>query len=170
MKRALLLVDLQNEWADKDSPYHVSETELFIKHINELISNCRKRGYKIIFIRHVEEEGESFKEGTSGAELMKELDRNESDIVITKNHISPFYKTKLEKELKGIKGLAIAGILTNLCVRMSVEGAYDRGFDITLIEDCCLAMDDETHKFTLKDLKTTREEITITRLERFTKR
>ena len=63
--------------------------------------------------------------------------------------------------------MAVGGILTNLCVRSLVSDAYDRGFAITIVEDCCTAFDETTHNFTLKDLKTTREEIEIVKLKEF---
>ena len=74
-----------------------------------------------------------------------------------------------EKELKGIKEIVICGILTNLCVRSLAQEAYDRDFQITIIKDCCVAFDAETHEFTLKDLKATREEIEFLNLNEFTK-
>ena len=74
---------------------------------------------------------------------------------------------RLEKELKGISGIVICGILTNLCVRSLAQDAYDRDFQIKIIADCCAAFNEETHRFTLKDLKATREEIEILDAKQF---
>ncbi len=87
--------------------------------------------------------------------------------MITKNRISPFYKTNLEKHLEWINEIVISWILTNLCVRSLAQDAYDRDFKITLIKDCCKAFDEETHNFTIKDLKETREEIEFVNVDEF---
>ncbi len=61
----------------------------------------------------------------------------------------------------------MAGILTNLCVRSAVQDAYDRDFEIVVIQDCCKASNIETHRFTIKDLKATRGEIIFLNLKEF---
>ena len=91
-------------------------------------------------------------------------------MLIAKNKISPFYKTSLEKELRGISEIVVAGILTNLCVRSVAQDAYDRDFSIVIIDDCCAAFDKRTHTFTLKDLQATRPEIEIMKCSAFQRR
>ena len=66
----------------------------------------------------------------------------------------------------GIEELLIAGILTNLCVRSAVQDAYDRDYKISIVSDCCVSFTKETQEFTLRDLKETRPEINITKLEK----
>ena len=66
--------------------------------------------------------------------------------------------------------MVISGILTNLCVRSLAQDAYDRDYKITIIKDCCQAFNQETHEFTLKDLKVTREEIEIVNSKEFIKK
>jgi len=162
MKKALILVDLENEWIDKTSDYYVGDISKLIDRTNKLIEFCRKNDYKIIFVTHIEKDSKTaFVENSKNVEIIKEIKKLKSDILIKKNKISPFYKTNLENELKEIKDITICGILTNLCVRSLAQDAYDREFNITIIKDCCTALDSETHEFTLKDLKTTREEINI---------
>ncbi|MDR0281868.1 MAG: isochorismatase family protein [Candidatus Peribacteria bacterium] len=56
---------------------------------------------------------------------------------------------------------------TNLCVRMFVEEAYDRGFNIVLIEDLCQTYNDKLQDFTLDDLNESRPELDIVRLDQF---
>jgi len=168
--KALILVDFENEWTDKSSDYFVGDISDLIKKTNKLIDFCRAKGYKIIFTTHIEKGSDSvFAENSKNVEIIKELHKQNSDVLISKNKISPFYKTNLEKELKGIKEIVICGILTNLCVRSLAQDAYDRDFQITIIKDCCVAFDAETHEFTLKDLKATREEIEFLNLNEFTK-
>ena len=168
--KTLLLVDFQNEWVDKSSDYYVGDITEVIKRANKLIEFCRGNGFKIIFTRHIEEDSEGpFKEGTPSSELIADLYRETSDIIITKKRISPFFRTDLEARLKGTKEVVIAGILTNLCVRSAVQDAYDRDFEITVIKECCVSFDKQTQEFTFKDLESTREEIKFLDLEEFLK-
>lgn len=167
-QNALILVDFENEWVNKKSPYFVGDISKVITKTNKLIDFCRKNNSKIIFIRHVERNSDiAFAEGSKNVEIIKELQKNESDIVITKHKISSFYKTSLNQQLKRITRIVICGILTNLCVRSLAQDAYDRDFEITIIKDCCVALNQQIHKFTLQDLKATREEIEIVNLNQF---
>lgn len=168
--KALIIVDFENEWTDKKSEYYLGDISGTINKTNRLINFCRKKNFKIIFTAHVEKDSDSaFAENSKNVEIISSLRRQKSDTIITKNKISPFYKTNLEKDLSGIKELVVCGILTNLCVRSLVQDAYDRDFKITVIKDCCLAFDTETQEFTFKDLKATREEIEFLDLDKFLK-
>ena len=160
-KKALIIIDLENEWIDKKSEYYIGDISKDIRKINELIDFYRD-SHKIIFIKHVELEGKNFR--GENAELISTI-HYEDDIIITKNKISAFYKTDLEKELKGIKEVVVCGILTNLCVRKFVEDAYDREYNIIVVKDCCVAMNKKIQLFTISDLKTTREEIIFVNLK-----
>ncbi len=166
--KALILVDFENEWIATDSPYFLGDLSTLIAKTNQLIDYCRKQKMKIIFIRHVEKESkEVFVENSLKTEIITLLHRERNDVVITKYKVSPFYQTSLGQELEGIREIVVSGILTNLCVRSLVQDAYDREFSITIIEDCCIAMEPKTHTFTLKDLKMTREELVIVHLTNF---
>lgn len=160
MTTALIIVDPEKEWASQESDYYVGEPTSYVERTNELIGHARGQGWRVVFTRHVEEGGTAFKEA-AGAEFLDGLDVQESDPVIVKHRISPFYRTNLDETLEGVERIVIGGILTNLCVRSLAEGAYDRDYEITIVSDCCLAFDDETHAFTLRDLKVTREGIEI---------
>lgn len=169
--RALVLIDLENEWATRGSEYYIGELDGLISRVNKLIDFCRGAGDKIIFVRHVElGSTEAFAAGTSGVELIKGLHYRSPDTLIAKHKVGAFYQTELTKELAGIKEVIVGGIMTNQCVRMFVEEAYDREFSITVIKDCCQTFDQAIHDFTLRDLKATRPEITIAKLKEFIKK
>lgn len=166
--KALILVDFEKEWTDKSSDYFVGDISDVIEKTNKLIDFCRKNGYKIIFTMHIEKDSDkAFAEDSENVEIIDEINKKDFDVLIKKNKISPFFKTDLDKHLEGIDEIVIAGILTNLCVRSLAQDAYDRDFKITIIKDCCRAFDDETHEFTIKDLKATREEIDFLNLNEF---
>lgn len=168
--KALILVDFEKEWTDKSSDYFVGNISELIEKTNKLIDFCRKNNYKIIFTTHVEKDSdEAFAPNSENVEIIDEIKKQDSDLLIKKNKISPFYQTDLDKHLEGIDEIVICGILTNLCVRSLAQDAYDRDFEIKIIKDCCRAFDEETHIFTIKDLKATREEIKFLNLNEFVK-
>ncbi|MBC8494897.1 cysteine hydrolase [archaeon] len=170
MVKALILVDFENEWLLKDSDYYVGDVSETIIKTNKLIDLCRDNNYKIIFIRHVEEDSNNaFADNSERTKIISSLHKNESDILITKHRISSFFKTNLDEELESVKEIVICGILTNLCVRSLIQDAYDRDYNIKVIKDCCVAFDEVTQEFTFKDLKSTRDEINFMNLEEFVK-
>ena len=166
--KALIIVDWEKEWTDAKSDYFVGDLAKATKKINQLISFCRANDYKIIFVKHVERDSkDAFVENSRNVEFIDGLDFQKSDNVITKYKISPFFETNLTAKLKGIKKIVVAGILTNLCVRSTIHDAYDRDFEIVVIQDFCTAFNAKTHNFTIKDIKTTRDEIEFLNLKEF---
>ncbi len=166
--KALILVDFEKEWINKNSDYFIGDISQVIEKVNNLIDFCRKNKYKVIFIRHIEKNSKkTFIENSENVEIIDKIHKKNSDTIITKYKIDSFLKTNLEKELQKTKQIIVCGILTNLCVRSLIEGAYDRNFDIIVIKDCCVSFDKETQKFTFKDLKNNREEIKFLNLKIF---
>ena len=168
--KALILIDFQKEWIDPVSPDYLGDLTSLLARSNQLIDHCRAQGYKIIFTRHVEKDAagqEQWAESSTGTQLMDGIHREPSDLLITKHKINPFYETSMAEELKGIPDLVVCGVLTNNCVRSFVSDAYDRGFNITVVKDCCETVDQETQEFTFKDLGSTREEIAFVDLSKF---
>jgi nicotinamidase-related amidase len=168
MSKALLLVDLENEWLDKKSDYFVGDISKMLSRTNRLIDTCRRRNYQIVFITHIEKESDSaFAPNSNNVKIISTLHKDKSDVLIKKHKISPFYNTSLAKELKGVKEVVVSGILSNLCVRSTVQDAYDRDFKITVVKDCCASFDKKTQDFTFADLKFTRPEVDFVNLKDF---
>ena len=122
--------------------------------------------YKIIFIRHTEKEW-PFAEKNPHSQIIEDLCPQPEDIIINKRKISCFYNTNLEEHLEWIKNIVFAWIPTNLCVRMFAEEAYDREFNLALIEDICQTYNEKLQDFTLDDLNESRPDLDVVRLEQF---
>ena len=162
---ALVLIDFQSEWTNPESEYYVGDIQEVVGKVNYLIEHCRARGFKIIRTKHRENDSLDF--FWPETKFIPELNFQETDTVIIKNKINPFYNTSLDQELVWIKHVIVCGILTNLCVRSFIQDAYDREFDITVIKDCCVAHTPELQEFTFYDLAQTRDEIDFTNLKEF---
>ena len=163
---ALVLIGLQELWRDKKSDYYLRNMDWVIDRAIYLIQYAGEMNYKIIFIRHTEKEW-PFADKDPMSQIIEDLCPQPEDIIITKTKISCFYKTRLEQELEWIKNIVFAWIPTNLCVRMFAEEAYDREFNLALIEDICQSYNDKLQDFTLDDLNESRPDLDIVRLEKF---
>lgn len=163
---ALVVIDMQAARIEKNSEYYLGDLNTMIEKINYLIAYAREVGYKIIFIKHHEVEW-PFALDNPLSDFIPELFVEKEDIIINKFKISSFYNTKLENELNGIKNLVVCGVLTNLCVRMFVEEAYDREYRIAILDDLTATFSDELHNATLEDLYATRSDLNILPLDKF---
>ncbi len=163
---ALVLIDFQTERTNPESEYYVGDIQETLAKVKYLIDYCRARNYKIIWTKH--RESDSIEEFGPETQLIPELQPQETDTIIIKNKISPFYNTSLDQELDWIKHVIVSWVLTNLCVRSFIQDAYDREFAITVIKDCCIAHTPEIQEFTFFDLAQTREEIDFTNFKEFT--
>jgi nicotinamidase-related amidase len=90
--------------------------------------------------------------GTSGAEVIDELNRTTDDYWLPKPRFSAFFQTGLEDWLRKrhITVCAVAGIATNFCVLTTVMDALCHNFKAILIEDCTAAFSEAIHRQTLE--------------------
>jgi nicotinamidase-related amidase len=83
------------------------------------------------------------------AEFVPELAPREGDVVITKRNWGAFYGTELELQLRrrGIRTLVLGGISTNFGVESTARDAFERAYDLVLVEDAMAGMSAEAHQF-----------------------
>jgi nicotinamidase/pyrazinamidase len=94
-------------------------------------------------------------QGTSGAAFHADLDVTKAQLVLRKGHHSGIdsYSAFLEADRKTTTGLAgylrernlrdlyVCGLATDFCVAWTALDARAAGFDVTVIEDACRAID-----------------------------
>jgi nicotinamidase-related amidase len=83
-------------------------------------------------------EGGAFRPGDWGTELIDEVKPGPGDVVLEgKRALSGFANTGLDQILQknGIKNVACAGFLSNVCVEATTRSAYDRGYQVRVIKD-----------------------------------
>ena len=75
--------------------------------------------------------------GSWGADVVKELEPQEGDIVVEKLKYSAFFGTGLDVTLRtlDIKYLLFTGVATNICVEASIRDAYYHGYFPILVSD-----------------------------------
>ena len=83
-----------------------------------------------------------------------ELNRQPSDIVVTKRTWGAFASTDLEAKLKArdVTQVVIAGVATGTGVESTARQAYEQGFNVTLALDAITDMRAEAHDYSLKNV------------------
>lgn len=86
--------------------------------------------------------------GTRETEFLAGCEPRPDELVVNKTSWGPFNSTPLAAWLArlGCSHLLVAGVVTNGCVEMTVRGALDRGFAVTVLSDITAARDPESHQ------------------------
>lgn len=92
--------------------------------------------------------------GTKGAEFAPGLGVEAEDVVVTKHRYNAFHETSLQTILRSndISEVLIGGVSTNVCVESTVRGAFDRGYEVTLLADCTGSTEDSLRDATLENV------------------
>jgi nicotinamidase-related amidase len=92
----------------------------------------------------------AFRKGTWGGEIIDELKPTKQDIVVEgKRTLDAFHSSNIDFLLRVncIKNVAFCGFLTNVCVEGTARSAYDKGYKVFLLKDCCAAISAEEQKY-----------------------
>lgn len=92
---------------------------------------------------------QAFRKGSWGAEIAADMAPDECEIVLEgKRGLDCFASTNLDFILRqrGITDVAIAGFLTNCCVESTMHSAYERGYRVVTITDCCATIGEEEQR------------------------
>jgi nicotinamidase-related amidase len=81
------------------------------------------------------------------SELIPELDRQPSDIVIFKRQWGAFYGTDLDLQLRrrGLTTIVLCGIATEIGVESTARDAYERGYELVFAADAMTGTNAESH-------------------------
>lgn len=177
MTAIYLVLDMQNDLVHPDGPNSSSPLGAEVRQRSvvsmtaEAIAKARAAGVAIAFVRvgfspdYKECPAGSkvfsgapkaglFKLGGWGTEIHAELTTRETDAIITKHRVSPFYATSLEALLRaqGVQRIYCSGVSTQAVVQATVRDAHDRDFDVVVIEDCCAAHSAEEHQNSIQSI------------------
>ncbi len=80
-------------------------------------------------------------------ELIPELDRQPSDVVIFKRQWGAFYGTDLDLQLRrrGLTTIVLCGVATEAGVESTARDAYERGYELIFAEDAMTGISTESH-------------------------
>ena len=142
MNTALLIIDVQNDYFSGGKMELSGSLEAALK-IKDLLDYFRKADLPVIHIQHVSlRPGASFfLPDTPGVEINDNVKPEAGEKVVVKNYPNSFRDTELDSYLKEnkISRLAIAGMMTHMCIDTTVRAAFDLGYECILAGDCCAA-------------------------------
>lgn len=133
--KALLIVDMQ---IGCFNPYTIRHNTLqTIERINLLSVKFRSLGYPVIYIQHDGTKEDYLFPGTNDFNVLPELIKESSDLVVVKEANDAFYNTELESLLskEGINELYVCGCATDFCVDSTVKAALVRDLKIYIASD-----------------------------------
>lgn len=134
MSRALLVIDVQNEYFTGALPItHPAG------HLDQILKVMDAASGRIptIVIQHHTADMPIFRKGTSEWELHPEVAGRPRDLLIEKTLPGSFTNTPLEDWLRknGITTVSIAGYMTHMCCDTTAREAVHRGFKAEFLSD-----------------------------------
>ena len=140
MNTALLLIDFQNDYFPNGRMPLEKRNEAPQK-AKEALQVYRNNKLPVIHVQHISTRPDAihFLPCTKGLEFHEDVLPLKSETIIKKHYPNSFKDTGLLNYLvkNQISHLAIAGMLTHLCIDATVRAAYDLGFSCTVLHDAC---------------------------------
>lgn len=162
-KKALLIIDMLNDFVREGAPLEVPGITSIIGPIKREIEKEKEKGNPIIYLCDCHEAGDrEFKafpphalRNTEGAKIIEEMKPEGTDLIVLKNTFSSFYKTELEGILErlSVDRLSLTGCVTNICILYTAADAVMRNYKVDVIEDAVTGLDQEDHRFALDQMK-----------------
>ena len=168
---ALVVVDVQNDFADPGGSLYVREGEKVVPVINEQVEQARAKGAMVVYTQdwhpestpHFQKDGGIWPvhcvQGTWGAELHPDLEvagevvrkgtggeDGYSGFTVRDPTSGEEQQTPLEDMLRarGIKRVVIAGLATDYCVKETAIDAATKGFATTVLTNAIRAVELES--------------------------
>jgi nicotinamidase-related amidase len=144
MAKALLLIDIQNDYFDNGAmplvgSIQASENAMLI------LNRFRAEKKPVIHIQHIATRPTAtfFLPNTKGAVIHPNVAPIGDEKVIVKHYPNSFRETELLDYLNRhhITDLVVCGMMTHMCIDATTRAAKDLGFNIELIADACATKD-----------------------------
>jgi len=160
---ALLILDMQKYFLDKDSHAFIPSAPAIVENIKKIQNIFLKLNLPIVLTRHINTDKNAkmmkswwkdlIRENNSLSEIIPEL-MNKKAKIIKKSQYDAFYETELEKFLKKnkVKQVIITGVMTHLCCETTARSAFVKGFEVFFVIDGTATYNRKFHKATLLNL------------------
>ena len=156
-RTALIVVDMQGVFCDRDGAVYVADTADIVEPIKSLVAAGRRSRLPVVFLRHVVR-GDGSDTGrmrdiypgvdallardNPSVEIIQALTPHPGDIVVDKLFYSGFHNTDLDTILRArdVDTVVICGTVTNVCCESTVRDAVHREYKVVVVSDACAAM------------------------------
>ena len=148
---AIIVIDLQKGIVGIPGAHPTSD---IVHNASQLVEAFRKKQLPVVLVNVNSRNEARTNVSFSGiqlppdwAELIHQLNVQESDILISKKSWGAFLNTPLDAELKkrGVTQVVVIGIATSIGVESTARSAYDLGYNVTLISDAMTDRSLESH-------------------------
>ncbi len=132
---ALLVIDAQQGLRDGETA--VPNAIDVIDRIRTVLAAARSAGALVVHLQNDGARGTLDEPETAGWFIHPQVAPEPDELVLRKRHDNGFDGTALEDVLtrKRVTCIAVAGLLSEMCVSATVRGALARGFHIVLVRD-----------------------------------
>ncbi len=154
MNRALLVIDVQNEYFTGALP--ITHPVGHLNQMLEVVDHAAAKNVPTVFVQHHETSLPIFQRGTDGWNLHPELEGRPRDLLLEKALPGCFTNTSLKEwlEARKIDTLTIAGYMTHICCDTTARQAMHMGYKVEFLSDATgtLALDNQAGKVTAEEL------------------
>ncbi|QDV16934.1 Streptothricin hydrolase [Gimesia panareensis] len=156
MSRALLVIDVQNEYFTGALP--ITHPAGHLERILEAMDAAIENKVPVVVIQHhmTDPKMPFFQKGTPGWELHPEVAKRPCDLMIEKTLPGSFTGTELDAWLReqNIDTVTIAGYMTHMCCDTTARQAVHRGFTVEFLSDATgtLALSNSAGEVTAEEL------------------
>ena len=141
MKKALLVIDVQNEYFI--GKLKVTYPRNSLDNILKVMDYAKDNNMIIILVQHTAISGDTFIKNSMEWEIHPKILNKTYDYHIEKTKPSSFYNTNLEEilEKENIEGLVISGYMTQMCCDTTARDAFHKGYSVEFLSDATGTID-----------------------------
>jgi nicotinamidase-related amidase len=161
-RTALVVVDMQNDFAAEGGALYVPATRRTLDPIAGLLRAARKAGATVVFTQdwHRPDDPEfgiwprHCVEGTFGAEVVRALEASSADLFVKKRTYDAFFGTDLDLLLqeRDVENVVIVGTVANICVLHTAGKARLSGYNLVVAEDGISSLTPFDQQFALRQI------------------
>ena len=151
MAKAVLIVDMLNDFVNEDGKLPVPGAGKIVENIGKIRNKAYEQGVYVVYANdaHAEDDPELKNwpqhaiAGTYGAQVIAQLAPTEEDIVFEKQDYSVFTNPEANRKMKemGIDELLVTGVATEYCVREATLDALAKQYKVNVVVDAIEGVD-----------------------------